>query len=71
LSDSKEKALHQGGYSREEQMEFRSIIFGNILQSALAIIRGMEMLAIDFGATSGQVSNPYYWFQKKIIQTFN
>ena len=52
-------------------MEFRSIIFGNILQSALAIIRGMEMLAIDFGATSGQVSNPYYWFQKEIIQTFN
>ncbi|XP_056445532.1 LOW QUALITY PROTEIN: guanine nucleotide-binding protein G(t) subunit alpha-2 [Gadus chalcogrammus] len=48
------KILHQGGYSREEQMEFRSIIFGNILQSALAIIRGMEMLAIDFGATSGQ-----------------
>ncbi|KAJ3585839.1 hypothetical protein NHX12_012247 [Muraenolepis orangiensis] len=48
------KILHQGGYSREEQLEFRSIIFGNILQSALAIIRGMEMLGIDFGATSGQ-----------------
>lgn len=36
-------------------MEFRAIIYGNILQSALAIIRGMEMLSIDFGASSGQV----------------
>lgn len=41
-------------------MEFRAIIYGNILQSALAIIRGMEMLGIDFGASSGQVSNNTY-----------
>ncbi len=40
---------------KEEQMEFRSIIFGNILQSALAIIRGMEMLDINFGSPAGQV----------------
>uniref|UniRef100_A0A8C6PSA2 Guanine nucleotide binding protein (G protein), alpha transducing activity polypeptide 2 n=1 Tax=Nothobranchius furzeri TaxID=105023 RepID=A0A8C6PSA2_NOTFU len=48
------KILHQGGYTREEQMEFRAIIYGNILQSALAIIRGMEMLGIDFGTPSAQ-----------------
>nr|ATY71609.1 transducin 2-1 [Maurolicus mucronatus] len=44
------KILHQGGYTKEEQLAFRSIIFGNILQSALAIIRGMEMLSIGFGS---------------------
>ncbi len=49
------RILHQGGYTKEEQMEFRSIIFGNILQSALAIIRGMEMLEINFGSPVGQV----------------
>lgn len=49
------RILHQGGYTKEEQMEFRSIIYGNILQSALAIIRGMEMLSIDFGSPSSQV----------------
>lgn len=49
------RILHQGGYTKEEQMEFRAIIYGNILQSALAIIRGMEMLGIGFGASSGQV----------------
>lgn len=48
------KILHQGGYTKEEQLEFRAVIFGNILQSALAIIRGMEMLGIDFGSPSGQ-----------------
>lgn len=52
---SSPRILHQGGYTREEQMEFRSIIFGNILQSALAIIRGMEMLDINFGSPAAQV----------------
>ncbi|XP_014022338.1 guanine nucleotide-binding protein G(t) subunit alpha-2-like [Oncorhynchus tshawytscha] len=47
------KILHQGGYTKEEQLEFRAIIYGNILQSALAIIRGMEMLSIDFGSPKG------------------
>lgn len=51
------RILHQGGYTKEEQMEFRAVIYGNILQSALAIIRGMEMLGIDFGSPSGQVSH--------------
>ncbi|KAI4824340.1 hypothetical protein KUCAC02_012862 [Chaenocephalus aceratus] len=48
------KILHQGGYTKEEQLEFRGIVFGNILQSTLAIIRGMEMLNIDFGSPTAQ-----------------
>lgn len=51
------RILHQGGYTKEEQLEFRAVIFGNILQSALALIRGMEMLNIDFGSTTSQVSH--------------
>ncbi|KAG9353066.1 hypothetical protein AGOR_G00156620 [Albula goreensis] len=46
------KILHQGGYTKEEQMEFRAVIFGNILQSALAIIRGMQLLGINYGSSS-------------------
>lgn len=38
-------------------MEFRAVIYGNILQSALALIRGMEMLNIDFGSATAQVSH--------------
>jgi len=44
------KILHQGGYTKEEQLEFKAVIYGNILQSALAIVRGMEMLGINFGS---------------------
>lgn len=51
------RILHQGGYTKEEQMEFRAVIYGNILQSALALIRGMEMLNIDFGSATAQVSH--------------
>uniref|UniRef100_A0A3B3T2A6 Guanine nucleotide binding protein (G protein), alpha transducing activity polypeptide 2 n=1 Tax=Paramormyrops kingsleyae TaxID=1676925 RepID=A0A3B3T2A6_9TELE len=43
------RILHQGGYTKEEQLEFKSIIFGNILQSAMAIIQGMCQLGIDYG----------------------
>uniref|UniRef100_A0A8C2XG11 Guanine nucleotide binding protein (G protein), alpha transducing activity polypeptide 2 n=1 Tax=Cyclopterus lumpus TaxID=8103 RepID=A0A8C2XG11_CYCLU len=52
------KILHQGGYTKEEQLEFRAVIFGNILQSTLAIIRGMEILSIDFGSScAGKLQN--------------
>ncbi|KPP66272.1 cone transducin alpha subunit-like [Scleropages formosus] len=44
------KILHQGGYTKEEQMAFKSIIYGNILQSAMAIIQGMQQLGIDYGS---------------------
>ncbi|XP_030634600.1 guanine nucleotide-binding protein G(t) subunit alpha-2-like [Chanos chanos] len=47
------KILHQGGYTKEEQLEFRAVIYGNILQSALAIVRGMEMLDLKFGSPAG------------------
>lgn len=50
-----DRILHQGGYTKEEQIAFRAIIYGNILQSALALIRGMEMLGINFGTPAAQV----------------
>ncbi|XP_062843200.1 guanine nucleotide-binding protein G(t) subunit alpha-2-like [Trichomycterus rosablanca] len=48
------KILYRGGYSKEEQLEFKAVIYGNILQSALAIVNGMEKLQIQYetpGAT--------------------
>lgn len=49
------RILHQGGYTKEEQIAFKAIIYGNILQSAMALIRGMEMLGINYGAPAAQV----------------
>ncbi|KAI1893178.1 hypothetical protein AGOR_G00141230 [Albula goreensis] len=51
------RILHQGGYTKEEQIAFKSIIYGNILQSALAIIRGMELLGIEFGSPSASADS--------------
>uniref|UniRef100_A0A803VTH5 G protein subunit alpha transducin 2 n=1 Tax=Ficedula albicollis TaxID=59894 RepID=A0A803VTH5_FICAL len=50
------KIIHQDGYTEEECMEFKSIIYGNILQSILAIIRAMSTLGIDYAESSCAVS---------------
>lgn len=50
------RIIHQDGYTAEECMEFKSIIYGNILQSILAIIRAMSTLGIDYAESSCAVS---------------
>lgn len=50
------RIIHQDGYTEEECMEFKSIIYGNILQSILAIIRAMSTLGIDYAESSCAVS---------------
>ncbi|XP_010226772.1 PREDICTED: guanine nucleotide-binding protein G(t) subunit alpha-2-like [Tinamus guttatus] len=49
------KIIHQDGYTKEECMEFKAVIYGNILQSILAIIRAMSTLGIDY-AESGYLN---------------
>ncbi|KAG8589163.1 hypothetical protein GDO81_006283 [Engystomops pustulosus] len=46
------KIIHQDGYSEQECMEFKAIIYGNVLQSILAIIRAMSTLGIDYADAS-------------------
>uniref|UniRef100_A0A0D9S6I7 G protein subunit alpha transducin 2 n=1 Tax=Chlorocebus sabaeus TaxID=60711 RepID=A0A0D9S6I7_CHLSB len=46
------KIIHQDGYSPEECLEFKAIIYGNVLQSILAIIRAMTTLGIDYAESS-------------------
>lgn len=50
------RIIHQDGYTPEECMEFKAIIYGNILQSILAIIRAMSTLGIDYAEASRSVS---------------
>ncbi|XP_060766402.1 guanine nucleotide-binding protein G(t) subunit alpha-3-like [Neoarius graeffei] len=42
------KILYHGGFTKEEQLEFKAVIYGNVLQSALAIVAGMEKLQIKY-----------------------
>ncbi|MGH0175221.1 UNVERIFIED_CONTAM: hypothetical protein FKN15_073469 [Acipenser sinensis] len=44
--------IHQDGFSKEECLMFKTIIYGNILQSILAIVRGMQTLGINYGDSS-------------------
>ena len=49
------KIIHQDGYSPEECLEFKSVIYGNVLQSILAIVRAMTTLNIQYGDSARQV----------------
>uniref|UniRef100_A0A4W3J401 Guanine nucleotide binding protein (G protein), alpha transducing activity polypeptide 2 n=2 Tax=Callorhinchus milii TaxID=7868 RepID=A0A4W3J401_CALMI len=46
------KIIHQNGYSKEECLEFVSIINGNILQSILAIVKAMSVFGINHGESA-------------------
>ncbi|KAK6303983.1 guanine nucleotide-binding protein G(t) subunit alpha-2-like [Coregonus clupeaformis] len=48
------KILHQGGFNKEEKVKSRGVIFGNILQSALSIVRGMSILGIKYGSPAAE-----------------
>lgn len=54
------RIIHQDGYSPEECLEYKSIIYGNVLQSILAIIRAMSTLGIDYAEPSCAVGG-YGW----------
>ncbi|XP_078066041.1 guanine nucleotide-binding protein G(t) subunit alpha-1 isoform X1 [Mustelus asterias] len=48
------KIIHQDGYSREECLEFISIIYSNTLQSMMAIVKAMTTLSIGYGDSGRQ-----------------
>ncbi|XP_036189396.1 guanine nucleotide-binding protein G(t) subunit alpha-1 isoform X3 [Myotis myotis] len=55
------KIIHQDGYSLEECLEFIAIIYGNTLQSILAIVRAMTTLNIQYGDSARQVRQGAGW----------
>eukprot|EP00061_Rhincodon_typus_P014181 g41049.t1 len=49
------RIIHQDGYSREECLEFISIIYSNTLQSMMAIVKAMTTLNIGYGDSARQI----------------
>lgn len=43
------KLIHEGGYSRDERLSFREIIFSNTVQSMKVIIEAMDTLGMPLG----------------------
>ncbi|KAI0224412.1 Guanine nucleotide-binding protein G(i) subunit alpha [Lamellibrachia satsuma] len=44
------KIIHEKGYSQEECLQYKPVVYSNTIQSMIAIIRAMGQLKIDFGA---------------------
>ncbi|XP_013380683.1 guanine nucleotide-binding protein G(i) subunit alpha isoform X2 [Lingula anatina] len=43
------KIIHDKGYSQEECLQYKPVVYSNTIQSMIAIIRAMGQLKIDFG----------------------
>lgn len=52
------RIIHKNGYSKQECMEFKAVIYSNTLQSILAIVKAMTTLGIDYVNPRSAVSMP-------------
>nr|XP_034983967.1 guanine nucleotide-binding protein G(t) subunit alpha-3 isoform X1 [Zootoca vivipara] len=43
------KIIHKDGYTEQECREYRSVVYSNMLQSILAIVKAMSTLGIEYG----------------------
>lgn len=50
------RIIHKNGYSEQECMEFKAVIYSNTLQSILAIVKAMTTLGIDYINPTSAVS---------------
>lgn len=42
------KIIHEQGFSREECKQYRPVVYSNTIQSLAAVIRGMDMLGVNY-----------------------
>lgn len=43
------RIIHEKGYTQEDCLQYKPVVFSNTIQSMIAIIRAMGNLRIDFG----------------------
>lgn len=43
------KIIHEKGYTQEECLQYKPVVYSNAIQSMIAIIRAMGQLKVDFG----------------------
>lgn len=57
LTDSFCRIIHEKGYSQEECLQYKPVVYSNTIQSMIAIIRAMGQLKIEFGYPERAVCN--------------
>lgn len=50
------RIIHESGYSPEECLQYKQVVYSNTIQSMIAIIRAMGTLKIDFAQPDRAVS---------------
>ena len=50
------RIIHEAGYSKEECMQYKPVVYSNTVQSMVAILKAMERLQISFDNSDRIVS---------------
>ena len=51
------RIIHESGYSEDECVQYKPVVYSNTIQSMLAIIRALGTLSIEFSIPERQVMN--------------
>lgn len=54
------RIIHEGGFTSEDNKQYKPVVYSNTIQSLVAIIRAMGTLNIPFGANEREVSHEYF-----------
>jgi len=49
------RIIHEQGYTQDECLSYKPVIYSNAIQSMMAIVKAMQQLNIDFGNTERSV----------------
>lgn len=50
------RIIHEKGYTQEECLQYKPVVYSNTIQSMIAIIRAMNQLKVGFGHPDREVS---------------
>ena len=56
------RSINGKGYSQDECLQYRPVVYSYTIQSMIAIVRAMEELNIDFGHPDAEVGNGSFEF---------
>ena len=57
------KIIHEGGFTAEDNKQYKPVVYSNTIQALVSIIRAMGTLSISFGDSMREVSRfcPFYF----------
>ena len=53
------RIIHEGGFTSEDNRQFKPVVYSNTIQSLVAIVRAMGTLSISFRYSEHEVSKQY------------